>query len=801
MHRTNIALWFLNNLLLLVAVSAVLAATASADTDVSGLICSNTTWTSAGSPYIVTGNILVCEGTTLVIEPGVAVKFDSLNALQVDGTLIAKGTDGNRITFTSHQAVPAPGDWGYVLFSDLSTDATYDANGNYTGGSILEYCVIEYAGGANVSNNGAVRMDNAHPFINYCTVRNNTTGIMAWNLSNTLIIKNSLITDNTRRGIAASGGTVNISGNVISNNGGGIVLSLNTATVFNNEIVGNVPNFNFNDASGGGIYLDWNQYNTYTISKNIITENKACSGGGGIAIVTSWATIESNIISHNAVGPQTQNGGCASSGYGGGGISAYANSLTISHNVISDNTSAGDGGGIGTDGFVNSMVGNSIIRNSALNAAALSDVGGVLSWSPVSFSYNTITGNTSSGGTPNSAVYMKTGDNSPSLNYNNIFGDIASYELWDDSPQGSTNMDATNNWWGTANDSNIQAKIYDYFDDSSKARVIYIPYATSIRTDAPISPPTGLTATGGTNQITLNWSPNPEGGLAGYKVYWGTTSGFPYANVTDVGNTTSHVITSLAPGPYYVAVTSYDTTYAEGNDDPATIVNENQTNGNESWYASEKVAIVVPQPGSLQFSSATYNINESGSSVMITVSRTGGNDGNVGVSYATSDGSAKAGLDYTSTRGTLSWANGDTADKTLNVPILNYNVNEGDKTVILTLSNPTGGATLGSPSATVLTITPNVSVIYVSNANNSCSGHNPCWPNIQNGIGQASGPSIIEITQGPYDNENIVLDSNEEILLEGGWDTNFTSNSSCTTINGSITITNGTMIIENIILQ
>ena len=64
----------------------------------------------------------------------------------------------------------------------------------------------------------------------------------------------------------------------------------------------------------------------------------------------------------------------------------------------------------------------------------------------------------------------------------------------------------------------------------------------------------------------------------------------------------------------------------------------------------------------------------------------------------------------------------------------------------------------------------------------------------------ASGPSIIEITQETY-NENIVLDFDEEITLEGGWDTNFTSCSSYTTINGSITITNGTMIFEYIILE
>ena len=91
------------------------------------------------------------------------------------------------------------------------------------------------------------------------------------------------------------------------------------------------------------------------------------------------------------------------------------------------------------------------------------------------------------------------------------------------------------------------------------------------------------------------------------------------------------------------------------------------------------------------------------------------------------------------------------------------------------------------------------STIYVSK-DGSCNGHNPCRPNIQNGIALANAPSMIKITQDTY-NENIVLNFNELITLEGGWDTNFTSNASYTTINGSITITNGTMIVEYIILE
>ena len=53
----------------LVAFSTVYA------TDVSGNISSNTTWSLANSPYVVTGNILVASGVTLTIEAGVTVKF------------------------------------------------------------------------------------------------------------------------------------------------------------------------------------------------------------------------------------------------------------------------------------------------------------------------------------------------------------------------------------------------------------------------------------------------------------------------------------------------------------------------------------------------------------------------------------------------------------------------------------------------------------------------------------------------------------------------------------------------------
>ena len=108
-------------------------------------------------------------------------------------------------------------------------------------------------------------------------------------------------------------------------------------------------------------------------------------------------------------------------------------------------------------------------------------------------------------------------------------------------------------------------------------------------------------------------------------------------------------------------------------------------------------------PGTIQFSSATYSDSETNAThnVTITVTRTGGSNGAVSVHYATSDGSATAGSDYTSTSGDLNWPDGDAAQKTFNVSVTGDTTFESDETINLTLSAPTGGATLGSPNTAV----------------------------------------------------------------------------------------------------
>ena len=73
---------------------------AQSSTNISGIISQDATWTPTGSPYVLTGNILVSKGVTLTIEAGVTVNFYRY-ILQVNGTLKVQGTNINNVVFAN----------------------------------------------------------------------------------------------------------------------------------------------------------------------------------------------------------------------------------------------------------------------------------------------------------------------------------------------------------------------------------------------------------------------------------------------------------------------------------------------------------------------------------------------------------------------------------------------------------------------------------------------------------------------------------------------------------------------------
>ncbi len=113
---------------------------------------------------------------------------------------------------------------------------------------------------------------------------------------------------------------------------------------------------------------------------------------------------------------------------------------------------------------------------------------------------------------------------------------------------------------------------------------------------------------------------------------------------------------------------------------------------------------LVPEPGSLRFSAAVFNVVEDAGTATVTVRRTGGTDGVVSADYATGGGTATAGDDYLPAAGTVTFDDGVGGAKSFEIEILDDMMVEGEETIDLVLSNPTGGAELGDPATAVLAI-------------------------------------------------------------------------------------------------
>lgn len=118
------------------AIAGISLSTVRADTNVTGIITQDTTWTLSGSPYTLTGNILVDNGVTLIIEAGTTVNLNGYY-IMVNGTLQARGNSTQRIIIND----------GEITFTEFSTDW----NESSSTGCILENAILNSSIEANIS--------------------------------------------------------------------------------------------------------------------------------------------------------------------------------------------------------------------------------------------------------------------------------------------------------------------------------------------------------------------------------------------------------------------------------------------------------------------------------------------------------------------------------------------------------------------------------------------------------------------------------------------------------------------------
>jgi hypothetical protein len=111
--------------------------------------------------------------------------------------------------------------------------------------------------------------------------------------------------------------------------------------------------------------------------------------------------------------------------------------------------------------------------------------------------------------------------------------------------------------------------------------------------------------------------------------------------------------------------------------------------------------LLSPSPR-VQFSATAYSARESDGSAQVQVIRTGSDESTASVNFATSDGTAHAGSDYTSASGTIHFGVGERT-KIIDIPLINDSAIEGGETINLDLTSPVG-AGLGSITHAALTI-------------------------------------------------------------------------------------------------
>ena len=129
----------------------------------------------------------------------------------------------------------------------------------------------------------------------------------------------------------------------------------------------------------------------------------------------------------------------------------------------------------------------------------------------------------------------------------------------------------------------------------------------------------------------------------------------------------------------------------------------NPTGGASIGNATGSVLILdddVTGPGLISLVPFTLTVNETDGTAEFEVKRSNGDDGTVTVDFATSPGTALAGLDYTTTSGTLTFLDGEKS-KMIAIPLIDDVMDEGGESLGVSIFNVTGGALLGNTTSTL----------------------------------------------------------------------------------------------------
>lgn len=687
-------------------------------TNVSGLITSDTIWTMANSPYIVKGNILVQNGATLTIEPGVQVLFDGAYRLQIEGQLIAIGTANNRIVFTSNYNPKQAGDWLGITFTDTSVDATFDGSGNYVSGSSIQFSNITYG--------GTLLAYSSSPSISHSRFAFNTPvgspypPKYPWDTA-VLTFYNST--------------NAQITYNHIDNNLGGAIKLEN----------------------GGGP----------TVFGNIIYKNSGGNWGAGIGDLGTDAIIRNNVFANNQ-GTSFP-----------GGYFNYGGTPLLENNTFIENTSANfmwesdrGGGALGTWSNSLHVRGNTFVRNGSSTTIHLNRLS-----NDIKLNQNNFFGNATPYDIYISSYALSIGGIPPVNATNNFWATSSSQEVRSRIYNGEdqfgqplititplvatpiitapilppTNVTVTVASGGfllawSANVESDLAGYKIYYDTDSgypythMIDVGHVTTATLLDLSAGINY-VAVTAYDTAADGTDDWTDGNESWFSSEVMVDLTPPTIQFSQaayaVTEAANQV--VITATLNKPYDRPVsatysTDRDTARADSDYTEASgtltfvpgqisqtftvsITNDTLDELDETvnliLSAPISATLGVPVnavltiadddiPPTVQFATSSSTVDESIGTATMTITLNAPSGLPISVTYATSDGTATAHSDYTTTKGLLTFTPGEIS-KNVTVLIVNDSADEDNESINLTLSDPIN-AILGTPGSTMLTI-------------------------------------------------------------------------------------------------
>ncbi len=217
------------SLLLALTAMAVSATPAAAETEITAeKITANTTWTAAGSPYVIKpSSIIVMSGVTLTIEPGVTVEFNPKEetyggGMTVAGTVKAVASVGNPIVFTSALAgkggTGAPGQWYGISVSSGNASSQFSYadflfGGSGSGGCYV-YGALQVTNGSTVpiehsdfeyNEREGIHVNEATANVSYSTFRHNCDGLAG---GGKMTVTHSEISYNTLEGTFGAAGVM-----------------------------------------------------------------------------------------------------------------------------------------------------------------------------------------------------------------------------------------------------------------------------------------------------------------------------------------------------------------------------------------------------------------------------------------------------------------------------------------------------------------------------------------------------------------------------------------------------------------